>query len=540
MGIVKVERLDHLGIIAGVIQDLGIIEMIDSRIVPDEREEISTGEAVAGMILNGLGFSNRPISLTPQFFENKPVDLLFREGISSDSFNRFKLGRSLDKLFSYGCDMLFGEIALAVCQQEDIDLRLNCLDTTSFSLTGEYIPDSDEHAILVTHGYSKDHRPDLKQAVLELMVSQDGGVPFVSKSWDGNASDNNVFKERSAALLKEFAASSGPRYLIADSKLYTEANAPNLTCLPFITRIPGSLKDVSRVIKQALVSDQWHPVDEQSSYHRVDLCHYGIEQRWLVVYSQAALQRSSKTVAKAQSKEYEKAKKQLFHLQAQRFDSTEAAYKALDEIVQKLRYYKLGSSTLTRHVQYARRGKPTADTPIKAIHWQIEATVIPDADRIAEEKQRRACFVLGTSIPDTELTDLEVIAGYKGQGAVECGFSFLKSPVFFVSSLFVKKPSRIVGLLMVMTLALLVYSVAQRRMRKQLHSIGETIPNQINQPTSRPTLRWVFQLLEGINRVSLYVQGQVRSIMEGITELRRKILQLFGQKVCQIYQISPG
>ena len=74
--------------------------------------------------------------------------------------------------------------------------------------------------------------------------------------------------------------------------------------------------------------------------------------------------------------------------------------------------------------------------------------MIPDADRIAEEKQRRACFVLGTSIPDTELTDLEVIAGYKGQGAVECGFSFLKSPVFFVSSLFVKKPSRIVGLLL--------------------------------------------------------------------------------------------
>ncbi len=70
MDVVKVERMDHLGIIAGVIQDLGIIEMIDSRIATDEREEISTGEAIAGMILNGLGFSNRPISLTPQFFEN--------------------------------------------------------------------------------------------------------------------------------------------------------------------------------------------------------------------------------------------------------------------------------------------------------------------------------------------------------------------------------------------------------------------------------------------------------------------------------------
>ena len=283
MNVAKVERLDHLGIVAGVIHDLGIIEMIDSRIEPDEREEISTGEAIAGMILNGLGFSNRPISLTPQFFENKPMALLFRDGVWSDSFNRFKLGRSLDKAFSYGCDMMFSEIALSVCQQEGIDLRFNCLDTTSFSLTGEYIPDSDEHAIAVTYGYSKDHRPDLKQAVLELMVSQDGGVPFLSKSWDGNASDNAIFKERSAALLKEFAASPGPRYLIADSKVYTKKNGPNLAQLPFITRIPGSLNDVDQVIGQALASGQWQPVDDESGYHRVDLCHCGIQQIWLAV-----------------------------------------------------------------------------------------------------------------------------------------------------------------------------------------------------------------------------------------------------------------
>jgi transposase len=539
MNAVRVERLDHLGIVAGVIHDLGIIEMIDSRIEPDEREEISTGEAIAGMILNNLGFSNRPISLTPQFFENKPMALLFRDGVSSDSFNRFKLGRSLDKTFSYGCDMLFSELALSVYQQEAIDLRFNSLDTTSFSLTGEYIPDSDEHAIAVTYGYSKDHRPDLRQAVLELMVSQDGGVPFMSKSWDGNASDNAIFKERSAALLKEFAASSGPRYLIADSKLYTQKNASNLAQLPFITRIPGSLNDVHQVISQALASDQWQSVDDESSYHRVDLCHYGIQQRWLVVCSQAGIHRASKTIAKAQSKEYEKVNKQLFHLQAQRFDSTKAAHKALDAIVQKLRYHRLESSTLTQHKKYACRGRPTADTPIKAILWQIEATVTTADDDIMTQEQRgKACFVLGTSIPDAELSDLEVIAGYKGQGAVERGFRFLKSPEFFVSSLFVKKPSRIVGLLMVMTLALLVYSVAQRRMRKQLGSTGETIPNQINQPTSAPTLRWVFQLLEGIHQVSLDVDGQATSVMEGITELREKILQLFGKRVAQIYYIS--
>ena len=201
---VRIERLDHLGLIASVIKDLGLIAMIDRRLVPDDQAVITPGEAVAAMILNGLGFANRPLSLTPQFFANKPLDLLFREGLAAEMFNRFKLGRTLDQAHAYGCTLLFEELALSVCAQEGIDLRFNHLDTTSFSLTGDYVPDSDEHAICITHGYSKDHRPDLKQAVLELMVSQDGGVPFVSKSWDGNTSDTQVFPQRAAALLRAF------------------------------------------------------------------------------------------------------------------------------------------------------------------------------------------------------------------------------------------------------------------------------------------------------------------------------------------------
>jgi transposase len=540
MDTVTVERLDHLGIIAGVIKDLGIIEMIDARIVPDDQEDITTGEAVAGMILNGLGFSDRPLSLTPQFFANKPVALLLREGVSADHFNRFKLGRSLGKVFSYGCDLLFSDIAHPVCRQEGIDLRFNSLDTTSFSLTGAYEPETDTQAIAIIHGYSKDHRPDLKQAVLELMVSQDGGVPLLSQSWDGNASDNSVFKERCEALIAQFKASESPRYLIADAKVYTEANAPNLTCLPFITRIPETLKVTQQVIEQAWAWGEWQPLDETTSYQRVDLCHYGIAQRWLVVSSQEAGQRAKTTVAKAQAKEYEQVQKQLFHLQAQRFASGEAAHTALHKITSKLHSHQVEHASVTPHIQYARKGRPTPETPIKAIRWQVHASVVPDPAKITHRQQRKACFVLGTPIPDTALSDAEVIAGYKGQSAVEGGFRFLKDPVFFVSSLFVKKPSRIQGLLMVMTLALLVYSVAQRRMRNQLARQQETLPNQIGQPTSRPTLRWIFQLLEGINRVTLSAHGHVETLIEGLTDLRRKILQLFGQKVCQIYRISPG
>ena len=68
----------------------------------------------------------------------------------------------------------------------------------------------------------------------------------------------------------------------------------------------------------------------------------------------------------------------------------------------------------------------------------------------------------------------------------------------------------------------------------------ESLPNHINQLTQRPTLRWVCQLLEGMNRVRVSVQGHMHDLIEGLNEVQIKILRLFGQEVCQIYQISSG
>ena len=537
---IRVERLDHIGVIASVIKDLGLIDMINARLVPDEQEVLTPGEAMAGMILNGLGFANRPMSLTPQFFANKPLDLLFREGLCAEMFNRFKLGRTLDEAYAYGCDLLFHELALAVCAQEGIDLRFNHLDTTSFSLSGAYVPESDEPAIPITHGYSRDHRPDLKQAVLELMVSQDGGVSFVSKSWDGNTSDIEVFQERAQALMAALQSAPSPRYLIADSQLYHEDNAPNLQQLGFITRIPNTIGVASQVIAPALTWDTWPRLDNKTRYQGIEVCHYGMAQRWLVVHSQAALERAEATVTKARQGEAETIEKQLLHLQAQRFKTPEVAQDALVALAKRWTYHQVESYTLIEHKRYAGKGRPTPHTPLKAIEWQIQGRVRPVQEAMWHHKHGKACFGLGTNIGASQLSDAAVIAAYKSQSCVEGGFRFLKDPLFFVSSLFVKKPSRREGLLMVMTLALLVYSVAQRRMRQQLARRNETVPNQIHQPTALPTLRWVFQLLEGIHRVRVTVQGQLHDLIEDLNDVQIKILRLFGEQVCCLYQISPG
>ncbi len=216
------------------------------------------------------------------------------------------------------------------------------------------------------------------------------------------------------------------------------------------------------------------------------------------------------------------------------------AQEALAALAKRWTYHQIDSSTLIAHQRDVGKGRPTPHTPLKAIAWQIQARVRPDQEAMRHHQQVKACFVLGTNISTSALSDAEVIAAYKGQSQVEGGCRFLKDPLFFVSSLLVKKPCRIAGLLMVMTLALLVYSVTQRRLRQQLARQQATVPNQVQQPTERPTLRWVFQRLEGIHRVRVTVQGELHDLIEGLHEVTRHLLRLFGERVCRFYQIAPG
>ena len=132
---------------------------------------------MAGMIRNGVGVAKRPVSLTPPLCANTPRDWLCREGMCTALCNRLKRGRTLEEVHASGGALVLSARAVAVGAQAGLALRCKPLDTTSFALTGEYVPDSDAQAMTITHGHAKDSRPDVQQAVLALMVSQDGGGP---------------------------------------------------------------------------------------------------------------------------------------------------------------------------------------------------------------------------------------------------------------------------------------------------------------------------------------------------------------------------
>jgi transposase len=290
------------------------------------------------------------------------------------------------------------ELALAICAQAGIDLRFKHLDTTSVALTGAYVPESDEHARHITHGSSKDHRPDLTQAVLALRVSQAGGVPLVSKRWAGNPSDTQVLQQRAEAVLRACKDTPTPRDLVADAQLSCEANAVHLAQRGFLTRIPATLKVVAQVIGQALQGDPWQTCDDPTRDQPLALCHSGMAQRWLVVYAQAAFAQAEATRKKATPREDEAIKQQLFHRQAQRFCAPEAAHDALAALATRWKSHSIASSHLPAHKRSAGTGRPTPRAPLQAIAWQIQVHVRVDDTTIAQAKQAQACSRLGTTI----------------------------------------------------------------------------------------------------------------------------------------------
>ena len=158
------------------------------------------------MILNGqgrtlrVGFVSAPLYPFSNFFQGKACEHLLGEGIRSDPkfqrsrscptlhLNDDKLGRVLDKLFDYGLTSLFVELSLAAARREGVATGRVHLDSSSFRVHGSY-ERSDETAITITHGYSRDKRPDLKQFIVDLMVSSDSGTPLFLRAADGNESD---------------------------------------------------------------------------------------------------------------------------------------------------------------------------------------------------------------------------------------------------------------------------------------------------------------------------------------------------------------
>jgi transposase len=166
--------------------------------------------------------------------------------------------------------------------------------------------------------------------------------------------------------------------------------------------------------------------------------------------------------------------------------------------------------------------------------YKVKANFERDETKIECEKNKKGKFIIASN--DVKLDNNEALKEYKCQQSVERGFRFLKDPLFFASSVFLKTPSRIVSLGMIMVLSLLVYSVAQLKLRQSLQENKESIPNQLGKPTAKPTMRRIFQIFHGITLlISLEDNFEMIIGMLNIEEIHRKILALMGENYEKMY-----
>jgi len=530
---------DHLGLVAGMFDELGIGDVIDKATQQNpEMRDLTVGEAVKAMVLNGLGFINQALYLVPRFFHNKPTSRLIAPRVAPAQLNDDALGRALDTLYDSGVTTLYSLIAATAAQRLGLAPTFVHLDSTSFHVDGRYNSEEEPEAevIHITRGYSRDHRPDLNQVMLELIVEHQAGIPILMQPLSGNSSDVQEFGHVIHDYIAQLQTTYGTSYLVADSALYSEDNLQKLaeTKVKWITRVPATLSDAHTALAQANPHTM-ALLSEGYRYHVLPSTYGGVQQRWVLIASEHRQAQAQRTVDKqllTHSAQEVKAFKKLCRTT---FACEADAQQALATFGRGLQATLLHAVAVHPKQRYGKRGRPGQDAqPAQVVYTITGALASSMATRQALIDQHR-CFILATNeLDETKLSPQEVLNGYKGQTQAERGFRFLKDPRFLASSLYLKKPERIMALLMIMTVCLLVYAALEYRIRQALKDQNATFPNQKGQPVQNPTARWVFHYFVGIH--VLLIPGQWDPLVINLTEQHQQLLQLLGQSYVRLYR----
>ena len=550
----QTERLDHLGIVAGVCREAGIAAWLDAQ-AGANRRDVSVGTAVVAMILNGLGFANRQLYLVPQYFANKPIEHLLGAGITADMLNDDCLGRTLDWIYEHDPTTLFAGLALQARRRFGIKAQQVHIDTSSFSVNGEYLAqgrtneegNEEEEAIpiTITYGYSRDHRADLKQWMLGLVTTHDGDLPIFMRPLDGNSSDKERISAMVTAVMTQLRETlkeeQEERLAVFDSGGYSQANMKryNEAKIKWISRVP----ETSTQAKTALEEEptQWQALSDGSGQYRS--CIRDLPQgkeRWVIVRTKAGEQAARVQMEKKVKKAKVQWEKQLWHLSKQEFACQSDAQTAWKQAMKGKPAFLTVSSTYQEEGHYQQKGRPKKEGAPDSRVWHVMSTLTVDQSEVEAQIKKQASFIVATNVIDEQkLSHEQVYLTYKEQGGVERGFRFLKDPLFLASSVFLKKPERVMALSFIMVLCLLVYRLAEHLLRRQLASTSQTVLNQINKPTDRPTMRWIFQCFEGIDLLHIRVGLHEHLQVLGLQPLHQKILRLLGSTCCQFYFFSP-
>lgn len=532
-------EVGHLPIIKDFAKKIKLVETIDTLV--DSQMELSPGITILAMVLDTLS-GRTPLYRLEEFFHEKDTELLLGHAVNPERFCDYNVGRVLDRLFDTGTQKVFSQIAQNAIDVFDIDPHRLHFDTTSISVFGDY--DFVDPPLKITYGHSKDKRPDLKQFLIS-MLCVDRNIPILGSTEDGNASDKTLNNELLGGISKHMARHGikpGAFVYVADSAFVTPDNLKQSkeNHVKFLTRLPATYKECGRAICEAVAADNWTDLGKlnqtpatqkhPAAYYRgfeTGVALYGETYRAIVVHSSAHDKRRHKRIDRLlqqKRKELEMHCKKVnagpFYCRADAEAAADKIRKAAANSYHKLQY------KIREAAKYP-RGRPAKGTEREPVGYEylLHIEIDVDADLVAPMRLEAGCFVLICNLSGKKEREQWPVASllelYKNQSGIEQNFGFLKDPVI-INSIFLKKPSRIEVLGLVLLIALLIWRLMERCMRHHIEKTKSEITGWKNKPTKRPTS---FMMTTKFLSILVARSGSIRQLVRPLKPVQKEFLQ---------------
>jgi transposase len=541
----QIYPLAHLPLVLGVLRRLEVATVIDRLITPHPEHVLSTGHGVEALVLAILDGHHALYKVGQRLEERGMLDLL-QPDLPRASLHDYRLGHILDALFAANLNKVFSAVALKALEVYAIPTPWLHQDTTTVALYGAYA-DAPKmpRAPRPAYGHSKDGRDDLKQVLLSLGVSGDGGLPLRVGIRDGNRSDS---VETPLAIEECLALGlDGVRGIVADSKAYSrrtlglclEHGLGLVTLVPRTCAVRQELEAWGRphptlpllVEKPGRTQHEaprrWHgqSVVRQVEVEYSDGCVVSEALRFVVVPSSQLAQQQTQAYSAAQAKEAEALVAHITHVQARWFACEADATAAIAEYEhrgpgqrgrrpQAWRYHTIRYRVVadTRPMRRARRGRPAkTDLPPTEAGYRL----VVEVEGLANPEEDNGWTVLATTVGAEVCADAEILEAYQEQHTtVEPGFRWIKNPAA-IAPVWLEKPERIAALAMLTVVGLLVYSVIQRQVRLYLRTHAQQLPGNKGM-TATPTAAVVLALFAQVVLVQLWIDEQTVMQLAGV------------------------
>ena len=548
-----------LPLVNRLLERMQLREILSEHLPPDDpRTELSTVSALLALVRNVL-LSRQPVYGVGEWAAEFAPDLFDLWPAEAALLHDDRLGRALDRLFEGVGSELILAVVRRVVQEFAVGLDELHNDSTSVSFYGAYEEAQQEGeqrgraTQAITWGHSKDHRPDLKQLLYILTISEDGGVPVYFTTASGNQTDDRTHCQ-TWDLLHQLVGR--PEFLyVADCKLASSENLAHIATRGgrFVTVLPRTHKEDETFrarLRQRPEVIVWEPLyevlDEEGQLRdRFTICAEEMTSNdgYRLLWYRST--RKAQTDALARNRRLQRAWVELADLQARlqgprtRFRQRAKVEEAVARLLEDNGVAAWLRVTIEEQHQdayrQARPGRPTPDTPYRketraaySLSWELDQRLL------AESEREDGVFPLLTN--DRAFDAEQILRAYKRQPLIEKRFSQFKTD-FAVAPVYLKNVSRIQGLLAVYFFVLLVQTLLERELRRAMARSG--VPSLPLYPEgracTRPTTQKIIELFEPIQRHEVLLDAdsgrddeEPLTLVTKLTPVQRKIVQLLG------------